>query len=305
MVRVMNLDFSKVIYRRLQEEQHGPSHALPAHFLLSHDSITEAAGTRADFDEIDMKDGSGDREELDQLINEDHRVPLFEMYVRDSAYICVLIKFNSFIDHVFHAVPVVSRSRFYADPKKMISEMPTALLAAIYATALPFSSWDDKLCVEDAYSSPPIDVIWRIAHRCFTKEIPRAQLSTIQAAILLLHRPVPSQLTADPPRSWVSVTSALAIAQSLGLHMDPGDWDLPSWEYRLRRRLWWTLFVEEKWRALTYGRPSHIHRDDWHVASPTDMDFDLDFETPSQPAVNQLLLMSSLTVIVDEVFQSF
>ena len=183
--------------------------------------------------------------------------------------------------------------------------MPTALVAAIYASALPFSAWDDKLCVEDVYSSPSTDVIWRIAHRCFAKEMSCARLSTVQAAILLLHRPVSSQFVADPPTSWASVTSALAVAQSLGLHMDPRDWDLPQWEIRLRRRLWWTLFVEEKWRALTYGRPSHINRDDWHVTAPTDMDFELDFETPSQPVVNQLLLMASLTMIVDKIYQSF
>ena len=87
--------------------------------------------------------------------------------------------------------------------------------------------------------------------------------------------------------------------------MDPGDWGLPGWEIRLRRRLWWTLFVEEKWRALTYGRPSHLHRDDWHVAALTEKDFLLDFETPSQPAVHQLIFMSGLTTIVDEIYQAF
>jgi hypothetical protein len=297
--------FSKVIYRRLHNESYSSLPAMPTQFLLSHDSITAPSLARAESDAGGMENWSTHREELDQLIREEHRVPLFEMYVQRDVFTLHTDSIYSFIDHVFHAVPVVSRSRFYADPKKAISEMPTALLAAIYAIALPFSGWDDKLCVEDAYSSPPTEVIWRIAHRCFTKEISRARLSTVQAAILLLHRAVPSQLVADPPTSWVSVSSALAIAQSLGLHMDPGDWDLPAWEIRLRRRLWWTLFVEEKWRALSYGRPSHIHRDDWHVLPPTDKDFELDFETLSQSAVHHLLLTTSLTMIVDEICQCF
>lgn len=183
--------------------------------------------------------------------------------------------------------------------------MSTALLAAIYATALPFSAWDDKLCVEDAYTPPSIDEVWGIAYRCFVKELPCARLSTAQAAILLLHRPVPSQSIADPPTSWVSVTSALAIAQTLGLHMDPGNWNLPRWEIRLRRRLWWTLLTEEKWRALTYGRPSHIHSDDWHVKALTNDDFELDFQNSSQPIMHQLLLLGSLTMIVDEIYHAF
>lgn len=298
--------FSKVVYRRLEEEASSASRILPAHFLLSHTSITAAAQARSESDATGVSNESEDRKELDRLISEDHRVPLFEMYVPLSVSVfCMLIEIYRFIDHVFDVLPVVSRSRFYADPEKSIAEMPTALLAAIYATALPFSAWDDKLCVEDVYSSPPTEVVWRIAHRCFIREMSCARLSTVQAAILVLHRPVASQLVADPPTSWVSVTSALAVAQSLGLHMDPGGWDLSGWEIRLRRRLWWTLFAEEKWRALTYGRPSHLQLDDWHVTVLTEKDFELDFETPSQPAVHQLVLMSSLTMIVDEIYQAF
>jgi len=71
--------FSKVIYRQLQKERHGPSRTLPTQFLLSHNSITAAAQARAELDAAVTGNMLTDREELDQLISEDHQVPLFEM----------------------------------------------------------------------------------------------------------------------------------------------------------------------------------------------------------------------------------
>jgi hypothetical protein len=80
--------FSKVIYRRLEEPGDDPSAScsLPTQFLLSHDSITTAALARSELDATNTENGLTDREELDRLINEDHRVPLFEMYVQHSIH---------------------------------------------------------------------------------------------------------------------------------------------------------------------------------------------------------------------------
>jgi len=49
---------------------------------------------------------------------------------------------------------------------------------------------------------------------------------------------------------------ATGAAHLLGLHLDPTNWMLPRWEISLRKRLWWSLVIQDKWRALLYGRPS-------------------------------------------------
>lgn len=46
--------------------------------------------------------------------------------------------------------------------------------------------------------------------------------------------------------------------QLIGLHRDCSRWKLPKWERSLRKRLWWVLYVHDKWNAYTYGRPVNI-----------------------------------------------
>lgn len=52
------------------------------------------------------------------------------------------------------------------------------------------------------------------------------------------------------------LTQAAGCAHLLGLHMDAAAWALPAWEVSVRTRIWWTLFIHDKWPALLYGRPS-------------------------------------------------
>lgn len=46
--------------------------------------------------------------------------------------------------------------------------------------------------------------------------------------------------------------------QLIGLHRDCSRWKLPKWERSLRKRLWWVLYVHDKWNAYTYGRPVNV-----------------------------------------------
>ncbi|OTA25139.1 hypothetical protein BTJ68_11400, partial [Hortaea werneckii EXF-2000] len=45
-------------------------------------------------------------------------------------------------------------------------------------------------------------------------------------------------------------------------------------EKRLRKRLAWALYMQDKWSALMHGRPSHINAADWSVREPAVEDFD-------------------------------
>jgi hypothetical protein len=51
---------------------------------------------------------------------------------------------------------------------------------------------------------------------------------------------------------------------------------LPAWERRLRRRLWWVVYAEDKWRSLMMGRPPYIREDEWDVTDLDDDDFRID-----------------------------
>jgi hypothetical protein len=69
---------------------------------------------------------------------------------------------------------------------------------------------------------------------------------------------------------------AVNIANSLGLYQDCSAWNIPMWEQRLRRRLWWVMYSEATWRSLILGSPQLIHSDQWDVRLLEADDFQLD-----------------------------
>ncbi|KAH7117186.1 hypothetical protein B0J13DRAFT_652686 [Dactylonectria estremocensis] len=80
-------------------------------------------------------------------------------------------------------------------------------------------------------------------------------------------------LNPDHTFQWGLACQALAIGQSLGLHLDATNWAIPQWERNVRKRLSWALFMQDRWTALAYGRLVHIHDDDWTVKDLTPADF--------------------------------
>ncbi|KIW63823.1 hypothetical protein PV04_08795 [Phialophora macrospora] len=190
-----------------------------------------------------------------------------------------------FMEHVFPALPVISRSeltRFILSPYSAHAEegqsFPPYLLAAIYASSMSFGAYDAHVCLSkmwEGYSSPEL---WQLVYNGISLEIHTPRLATVSAALLYLNKaPVGNQfLAADSPFIWSFMASTVALATSLGLHLDCSNWNIPNWEKRLRRRLWWGVYSEEKWRSVLMGRPSLIAGDQWIVSEPTADDFDID-----------------------------
>lgn len=94
----------------------------------------------------------------------------------------------------------------------------------------------------------------------------------------------------------------VSMAQTLGLHLDPTMWNLPSSEVRTRRRLSWVVFALDKWLAFSFGRPSHISRNDWLV---TELDAsDIESGVPVSGVHPYAIEFSKLTTILDNVLGS-
>ncbi|KAL1904358.1 hypothetical protein Sste5344_009918 [Sporothrix stenoceras] len=151
---------------------------------------------------------------------------------------------------------------------------PVGLRCAVYALAAPFAFLDDQLSVSRGYREGSTDELWAIAHRSFQRANRLSHLSSLQLCLLLLQQPPQSYVAAEPPSFWALSCTSLAIAESLGLGLDPDGWRLPRSEVILRRRLWWLTHTTHIWNAIVFGRPSHIHKDDWDVAPLRPDDFE-------------------------------
>ncbi|UZP34784.1 hypothetical protein NXS19_002600 [Fusarium pseudograminearum] len=116
-------------------------------------------------------------------------------------------------------------------------------------------------------------------------EVPR--MLPYCAALLLLQCQPEDPLNPDHTFQWGLTCQALAIGQCLGLHLDASNWTIPQWERNVRKRLSWALFMQDRWTALAYGRPVHIHDDDWTVGDLTPADFsDFESEVPNAPSAS-------------------
>lgn len=152
--------------------------------------------------------------------------------------------------------------------------IPIGIRSSVYALAAPFTFLDDELSVMKAYWQVPTEDLWAIAHRSFQRASRLAHLSLLQLCLLLLQMPPHNFAVAEPPSFWALSCSALAIAESLGLNLDPSSWRLPRSEVMLRRRLWWFTHKGHTWLALVCGRPSHINDSNWDVSPLTAADFE-------------------------------
>ncbi|KAM0543612.1 hypothetical protein ACHAPJ_012199 [Fusarium lateritium] len=247
------VDFFRVTYRK---QQHGPSGCTPIHLLQSQTGTAVEAQKIVDqcMSSIDS------REHLEKLVDRDTGKALVKLYFK----------------FVFESLPILSRSLVLQDVEAFVAKASTGLLAGIYALALPFTPWDEKLCLDSAYSKPDINNLWQVSYTCLQKELHFPRLSTVQTYLLLLNHTPFDAVSVENPFVWSLAASMLAMAQSLGLNVDSTGWKLPAWEVRLRRRLWWAVFVEYSWRSVTHGRSSMLSDDDWDVLPPTSEDFTVD-----------------------------
>lgn len=182
---------------------------------------------------------------------------------------------------IFPLLPVLSRTQLGIDDTHIpdmhvLDKLPTHLLAAVYASALPFSHEDDHLCLLAVYEPPSISRIWKIAYALLTEELHSPRLSVLQAGLLYLHRQVKSETGYSPADNtfvWSFAGSMVGLAHSLGLNLQCSLFGLPSPEKRLRRRLWWAMYIEDKWLAMLFGRPPYIRSSEWDVDELTAEDF--------------------------------
>ncbi|KXH33682.1 fungal specific transcription factor [Colletotrichum nymphaeae SA-01] len=274
--------FLRVIYRRTRPwtpsrldhssitGHHSSTHDennVPVQFLLTSNELSDELRRLGPTDHL--YDHESVRKELNDLVGEDVGQRLVILFVQ----------------YVYPTFPVISRSQIvnalgghFKSASSRHASLPTYLLAAIYASALPFIAYDDILCVSSVYKKPPAQRLWQMVYDGVQTTLHTPQLATISGALLYLHKPRVGvqHVSADTSFSWSMATSVVGLATSLGLHLDCRSWSIPPWEKRLRRRLWWMTFSEATWRSLLLGRPAVIAPDQWNVSELTFLDFEIE-----------------------------
>ncbi|KJZ73953.1 hypothetical protein HIM_06621 [Hirsutella minnesotensis 3608] len=268
------------------------SDRIPVHFLLSADELCESAAA-----ETRVAGAKELRAELDMLVPPAYGARLIRLFHR----------------HVFPILPVVSRTQLgltHGDAVPdgaTLESLPVHLLAALYGSALPFVVNDDQLAVLHMYDQLPLDRVWRVVYRSLHDQLHRPRLSVLQAALLYLHKTASDRgryAASDTAFVWSFMGTVVGLAHSLGLHLECRMFGVPAWEKRQRRRLWWAVYIEDKWLALLMGRPPYIRQDEWDVSALDDADFDIHHPSTyasAVPAKSAFRDMARLALVADSV----
>ena len=197
--------------------------------------------------------------------------------------------------------PILHKRVYLEKYERSHREFSPALLAAVYILATNYWTYSPELSCS---SVPNVALLEKLALKALKYAVHRPKLSTVEAGLLLLQR--------SSRASWPLTAQMVAVGQDLGLHRDCSEWDIPGWEKGLRKRLGWSLFMQDKWASLVNGRPSHISATDWAVHPLVNQDFpessaDEDDEDGSTEVVKGRSIftcMTSLTNILSDILST-
>lgn len=238
---------------------------------------------------------------LDGRAIDDAWSDIWKVFDSDTAWRLIRL-YSRFVDPYF---PILARQQLPESPDTL-SNMPLCLLAALCASALPFVVHDESL-YRLLLHPPSSAQLYRICWLDISHDLHAPTLTTLQACLLLQQRLPTNAYLSDTAFSWTLMSTAVAVAQTLGLHRDPVDWiSVPAWERRLRRRLWWAVWMMEKWLCLVRGMPSHIHDVDYDVGDLEKIDItDSLARSPQEPSHDHFYQMVKLTEILNEIQQTY
>lgn len=172
------------------------------------------------------------------------------------------------------------------------------LLAAMYYVAQNFTAFDDYLCIQIVYDSPPLEELWEFIMKRVNHKNRQASIGLLQAMLILTAAPAEDVLKPNFEQRQSLVNDANTMAQALGLYHDAGAWPISSAEKHLRKRLSWSLRIIDSWNAAVSGRQSCISEDDWLVQDLVLEDFSASEIDTGQASV--AMEMAKLTDILRE-----
>ncbi|KAF7554201.1 hypothetical protein G7Z17_g3066 [Cylindrodendrum hubeiense] len=173
---------------------------------------------------------------------------------------------------------------------------PAHLLAAIYSITFPFAMYDDQLCIDLAYDSPPYEPLSRIINTALAADLHSPNIALVQTLLLIVGRPSSNPLVSDASYRWSMLGMLVASAVNIGLHLDPSAWRISSCQISQRRRLSFAIYATDTWLAASLGRPPYINDANWLVTSSRATDDHCSGLSPEQ--WTNMLDFSSLTSVL-------
>ncbi|KAG7835358.1 hypothetical protein KL942_005372 [Ogataea angusta] len=175
-----------------------------------------------------------------------------------------------FLKHVNSYFPVFSRGRFNTFAKQDTKVFPSALFGSLLAVTADWWHRHPELSLMEC---PAVESLVSATRATILSETSNPCYGTLQSCLLLSQKLTLESVELDATQELSLLSVAFTICQSMGINVECRHWNIPDWEKRVRRRLWWTLFVQEKWLSTSLGRASLISKEAWNLSLVDGADF--------------------------------
>ncbi|CAM9011746.1 hypothetical protein WICANDRAFT_78921 [Wickerhamomyces anomalus NRRL Y-366-8] len=113
--------------------------------------------------------------------------------------------------------------------------------------------------------------LFTVAWNLLQDELHTPDLTTVKSLILFFQIISFKKYSQSNSFERTVLSNLVSVCFTLGLHVDCSDWKIPDDEKALRKRLWWTVFIMEKWNNFVVGTPSLINEKSYNVEIPSDI----------------------------------
>jgi hypothetical protein len=95
------------------------------------------------------------------------------------------------------------------------------------------------------------------------------------------------------------------MAQEFGLNLDPSHWNISRVDRNWRMRIWWAVYIQERWSAFALGRSPNINDDYCTVPMITLENFPSEGYGGVPISQTSALIFVALTTIFSDVVKTF
>lgn len=212
--------------------------------------------------------------------------------------------FQQFWRNVYPYFPVLSYEKMHDLDQDGLSNIPVYLLATLYTLTLPFQQFDDELCIPGSFELSAADM-YRFSLRAVFVAAKYPSIELLQAVLLLLQADSSYQPAGNEPTQRLLLEIMRGTCFALGLNQNCSGWDLGTIEKRVRKRLWWAMFVLETWHAMLMGTVIGFSQDDYNVDEPTGADFGEQATSRWRGRIQHFGELTRLTLITFKIHKTF
>ncbi|KAI9244705.1 fungal-specific transcription factor domain-containing protein [Phascolomyces articulosus] len=178
--------------------------------------------------------------------------------------------------NVHPLLPVINKGEFLRQYRDQADTYPSAeLLNAMFGAAARFIEIESRK-QESSNAYPELHCCeapenWHIrffeqAHAIATINPPRSSVSTVQTTVIIYN--TSGNVSSSESEGWLMSGAAIRLAQFFAINRDCDGWDIPEQEKETRKRVWWSLYISDRFQAANVGRPLSIYDEDNDVGYP-------------------------------------